>query len=205
MFYGVGFNNTRLQRRGRSMRKFVTLIPLCLFLLTTLGCESFLKNGYKKPFKPDTSEESKEVVAPPKSSGYLANGSTVKVDTGEEGKKTSVLEQFEQTKQALTLSQAKIDSLEKELEKEGATRTALETELEELKGQRETTQQLIIENEKLSKQLEQSQEPYEKKIKELTLELTKAQIEETRAKQELVSLKIELLMEKKKQKSQDSQ
>ncbi|MCR4319683.1 MAG: hypothetical protein NUV74_05020 [Candidatus Brocadiaceae bacterium] len=171
-----------------------------------------MKKDYKKPYKttvssgetsPDTF--SNKAGVPPKRSGYLASGSTVIVDTGEGDKKTSVLEQFEQTREALVSSKAKIDTLEKELVNNKNIKTALEAELEETKKQLEAAQQIVIENERLNKQLNESREPYEKKIKELTIELTKAQIEETKAKQELISLKIEQLTEKKKLKAQDSQ
>lgn len=185
------------------MREIVPLISLCLFILIVAGCESFMKKEGKKPCTSDISSE--ETPSSPQSRGYLASGSTVNIDTGEENKRTSLLEQFEQTRKALSLSLEKIAALERELESEKALRTTFEAELEELKKQLEATRQLIIENEKLGKQLEQNQEPYEKKIRELTLELTKAQIEETRAKQELIGLKIEQLVEKKKQKPQDSQ
>ena len=197
--------------RNANMKKMVSLIPLC-FLTLIVGCESFMKKDYKKPSQPDISSEetrpgnsSNEAVAPPKRSGYLASGSTVKVDTGEGDKKISILEQFEQTRAALVSSKAKIASLEKELVNNKKVKTALETELEETKKQLEAAQQIVIENERLNKQLNESREPYEKKIKELTLELTKAQIEETKAKQELIGLKIEQLTEKKKLKTQDSQ
>ena len=193
------------------MKKMVSLIPLC-FLILIVGCESFMKKDYKKPSQPDISSgetrpgnSSNEAVAPPKRSGYLASGSTVKVDTGEGDKKISILEQFEQTRAALVSSKAKIASLEKELVNNKKVKTALEAELEETKKQLETAQQIVIENERLNKQLNESREPYEKKIKELTLELTKAQIEETKAKQELIGLKIEQLTDKKKLKTQDSQ
>ena len=102
-------------------------------------------------------------------------------------------------------SKAKTDSLEKELVNTKKIKTAVEAELEETKKQLETTQQIVIENERIRKQLNASLEPYEKKIKELIMELTKAQIEETKAKQELIGLKIEQLTEKKKLKTQDSQ
>ncbi len=193
------------------MKKLLSLTPLC-FLILIVGCKSFTKKDYKKPYKatvssgearPDNS--SNEDGVPPKRSGYLASGSTVKVDTGEGDKKTSVLEQFEQTREALVSSKAKIDSLEKELVNTKKIKTAVEVELEETKKQLETTQQIVIENERIRKQLNASLEPYEKKIKELIMELTKAQIEETKAKQELIGLKIEQLTEKKKLKTQDSQ
>ncbi len=189
--------------KGWDMGKIVPLIPFFVFVLMTLGCESFMKKESKKPCTTDSF--SGEIVSPPKSKGYLASGATVNIDTGEENKKTSLLDQFEQTRKALSLSQEKIATLERDLESEKTIKTAFETELEELKKQLEATQQLIIENEKIGKQLEQSQEPYEKKIRELTLELTKAQIEETKAKQELIGLKIEQLVEKKKQKPQNPQ
>ncbi|MFN3532265.1 MAG: hypothetical protein ACK41Q_07100 [Candidatus Brocadia sp.] len=185
------------------MRKIVPLILLCVLILTAQGCESFIKKEGKKPCSADSS--SGETASPPQGKGYLAGGATVNIDTGEGNRRMSLLEQFEQTRKDLTSSQEKIAALERELEGEKTLRTTLEAELEELKKQLEATQQLIIENEKLSKQLEQSQEPYEKRIRELTLELTKAQIEETRAKQELIGLKIEQLVEKKKQKPQNSQ
>ena len=194
------------------MKKLVSLTPLC-FLILIVGCESFMKKDYKKPCKYDISSgearpdnSSNEAVAPPKRSGYLASGSTVKVDTGEGNQKTSVLEQLEETRQALISSQAKVHSLEKELGNVKKIKTALEAELEETKKQQlEAAQQIVIENERLNKQLNESREPYEKKIKELTLELTKAQIEETKAKQELIGLKIEQLTEKKKPKAQEEQ
>lgn len=197
--------------RNANMKKLVSLTPLC-FLILIVGCESFIKKDYKKPYPSDISSEetkpgnsSNETVAAPKRSGYLASGSTVKVDTGEGDKKTSVLEQLEETRQALISSQAKADSLEKELEHVKKIKTTLEAELEETKKQSEVAQQLTIENERLNKQLNASHEPYEKKIKKLTLELTKAQIEETKAKQELLGLKIEQLTDKKKLKAQDSE
>ncbi|MBM4064922.1 MAG: hypothetical protein FJ266_04685 [Planctomycetes bacterium] len=194
------------------MKKMASLIPLC-FLILIVGCESFMKKDYKKPSQPDISsgetgpeKSSNEAISPPKRSGYLASGSTVKVDTGEGDKKISILEQFEQTRAALVSAKAKIASLEKELVNNKKIKAALETELEETKKQQlDAAQQIVIENERLNKQLNESREPYEKKIKKLTLELTKAQIEETKAKQELIGLKIEQLTEKKKLKTQDSQ
>lgn len=92
------------------------------------------------------------------------------------------------------------ESLEKELENEKTIKVLIESELEEFKKQTEATQQLIIENEKICKKLEESQMPYERKIRELTFELTKAQIETIKAKQELLSKKIEQLVERNKQK-----
>src|SRR3989304_441296 len=193
------------------MKKLVSLTPLC-FLILIVGCESFTKKDYEKTYKSDISSGetrpdtfSNEDGSPPKRSGYLASGSTVKVDTGEGDQKTSVLEQLEETRQALISSQAKVDSLEKELENVKKIKTTLEVELEDTKKQLEAAQQIVIENERLNKQLNESREPYEKKIKELTMELTKAQIEEPKAKQELIGLKIEQLTEKKKLKTQDSQ
>ncbi|MDQ1274166.1 MAG: hypothetical protein QG591_2796 [Planctomycetota bacterium] len=177
------------------MMKIVPLIPLCLFILMTLGCGSFMKMEGKRPCAPKGSSE--EIVSPPKSSGYLTSGSTVILDTGEENKRISLLEQFDQLRKDLAASQGKNASLERELESEKAAKTALESELEEIKSQLEITQQVIIENEKLTKQLEQSLAPYEKKIKELTIELTNAQIEETKTKQALVGMKIEQLVGEK--------
>jgi chromosome segregation ATPase len=185
------------------MKEIVPLIPLCLFTLMILGCESFMKKESKKTCNTDSS--SIETASPAQSKGYLASGATVNIDTGEENRRMSLLEQFEQSRKDLASSLEKIAALERELESEKAIKTTIETELEELKKQLEATQQLIIENERLGKQLEQNQAPYEKRIRELTLELTKAQIEETRAKQELIGLKIEQLVEKKKQKTQNSQ
>jgi len=129
----------------------------------------------------------------------------VLINTGEEGTKTSLLEQFDQIRKDLSSSLGTNASLEKELESEKAIKTSLESELEEFRKQVEITQQLIMENEKVSKKLEESQAPYEKKIRELTFELAKAQIEATKAKQELISLKMEQLVEKNKQKSPTTQ
>lgn len=177
------------------MKKIAPVLPLCVIILAICGCESITKKEANNSYITDSS--STEAVSPQKSKGYLAGGATVNIDTGEENKGTSLLEQFEQARKGLTLSQEQIATLERELGSEKETRTTFEAELEELKKQLEATQQVIIEREKVSKQLEQSQEPYEQKIKELTLELTKAQIEATKAKQELISLKIEQLVEKK--------
>lgn len=185
------------------MGKTVPLIPFCIFLLTLQGCESLMKKENNKHSTVDFF--SGETVSAPKGKGYLASGATVNIDTGEENRRMSLLERFDQTRKDLEASLGKIAALERELESEKVKRATFETELEELKKQLEATQQLIIENEKLGKLLEQKQEPYEKRIRELTLELTKAQIEETRAKQELIGLKIEQLVEKKKQKPQNSQ
>ncbi len=193
------------------MKKLTVLASLCFLLLTT-GCESFTKKGDNKPRASDisagearTDASSQKTTAPPKRSGYLSDGSTVKVDIGEGDKKTSILEQFEQTRQALAASRTKAASLEKELANTKKTCAALASELEETKKHLEAAQQIVIENERLSKQVNESREPYEKQIKKLTLELTKAQIEETKAKQELLGLKIEQLTDKKKQKAPDSQ
>ena len=181
-------NFKHLWERDGHMMKIVPLIPLCLFILMTLGCGSFMKMEGKRPCAPKGSSE--EIVSPPKGSGYLTSGSTVILDTGEENKRISLLEQFDQLRKDLAASQGKNASLERELESEKAAKTALESELEEIKSQLEITQQVIDENEKLTKQLEQ-------KIKELTIELTNAQIEETKAKQALVGMKIEQLVGEK--------
>ena len=75
------------------MKKLVSLTPLC-FLILIVGCVSFMKKDYKKPYKttvssgetrPDTF--SNKAGVPPKRSGYLASGSTVIVDTGEGDKR----------------------------------------------------------------------------------------------------------------------
>ncbi len=185
------------------MGKTVPFIPFCIFILMLTSCESLMKKERQNPYAVTRSSE--ETLSAPKGKGYLAKGATVNVDTGEENRKVSVLEQFEQTRKDLASSLEKIAALERELESEKAIKATLETELEELEKHLEATRQIIIENEKLGKLLEQKKEPYEKKIRELTVELTKAQIEETRAKQELIGLKIEQLVEKKKQRPQNSQ
>ncbi|MBE7445074.1 MAG: hypothetical protein HS132_07435 [Planctomycetia bacterium] len=156
-----------------------------------------MKMEGKRPCTAQGSSE--EAISSSKSSGYLMNGSTVILDTGEENKRTSLLEQFDRLRKDLAASQGKNSSLERELESEKVAKIALESELEEIKSQLEATQQVIIENEKLCKRLEQSLAPYERKIKELTVELTNAQIEETRAKQALVGMKIEQLVGKNEQ------
>lgn len=184
------------------MRKIVPLISLCLFMLSALGCKSFrVKNN-----NPDTRNPSSgETVSHLKGSGYLSSGPTVVINTGEEGKKTSLLEQFDQIRKELASSLGTNASLERELESEKEVKISLESELEEFRKQVEVTQQLIIENEKVCKKLEESQAPYERKIRELTFELTKAQIEATKAKQELISMKIEQLVERNKQRSYTKQ
>lgn len=193
------------------MNKLVSLVPLC-FVLITAGCNSFMQKDCKKPHKTDVIAEdtepdrsSNEEKAPPKRSGYLAGGSTVTVSTGEEDKKISVLEQLEQAKADLASSKAKIASLEEELANSKKCGVSLEAALEETKKQLETAQQTIIEGERIRKQLNESLEPHEKKIRELTLELTKTQIEETKAKQELIGLRIEQLSKKKKLQALDAQ
>lgn len=180
------------------MRKMVSFVALCLFTVTCLGCESFI---LKKNNPGVTNTSAEKNVSSLKSSGYLSNGSTVTLDTGEENKNTSLLEQFDQLRKDFALSLGTNVSLEKELENEKTIKVSLESELEEFRKQVEITQQLIIENERTCKKLEESQTPYEKKIRELKSELTKAQIEATKAKQELIGLKITQLVERKKQKS----
>ena len=176
----------------------VSFIALCLFTLTSLGCESFM---LKKNNSGITNASDKENASSLKSSGYLSSGPTVTIDTGEENKNTSLLEQFDQIRKDFASSLGTNASLEKELENEKTIKISLESELEEFKKQVEITQQLIMENERTCKKLEESQAPYEKKIRELKSELTKAQIEATKAKQELIGLKIKQLVERKKQKS----
>ena len=183
-----------------------TLVFLLLAATSSVGCETLFKKETKKPYQQDTGQEAPQ--APPKSSGYLTAGSTVKIDLGE-ARSPSVIEQFEETRQLLAGAQAKVVSLEKELEGERAQRKLLETEVGDLKRKLETSQQIAAENEKLRKEIVAIQEPYEKKIKELSLELTKAQIEETKVRQELTTLKIDHLMSNKKkpipQGAQDAQ
>lgn len=184
------------------MRKMVSFIALCLLTLTSLGCESFM---LKKNNSGVTNSSAKENASSLKSSGYLSSGQTVTIDTGEENKNTSLLEQFDQIRKDFASSLGTNASLEKELENEKTIKISLESELEEFKKQVEITQQLIMENERTCKKLEESQAPYEKKIRELKSELTKAQIEATKAKQELIGLKIKQLVERKKQKSYSKQ
>ncbi|MBV6517884.1 MAG: hypothetical protein DCC43_01720 [Candidatus Brocadia sp.] len=191
-----------IRSEGKGMRKIVPMISLCLFLLSVLGCKSFTKKNNTMDTRNSPAEET---VSHPKGSGYLSNGPTVVINAGEEGQKTSFLEQFDQLRKDLASSLGKNASIVKELESEKAIKLSLESELEEFGRQAEVTQQLIIENEKVCKKLEESQAPYEKKIRELTFELTKAQIEATKAKQELIRLKIEHLVERDKQKSDISQ
>lgn len=178
------------------MGKNVSLILVCLFFLTIFGCTSFSKLDFKKVNTSETSEE--ETTPPPKSSGYLTSGSTVTVDTGDIRRKTTVLEEYKQTQEALVIAQDKIDSLQTELGRERELKAALERELKELKLQLEAAQQISVENEALKKQLSEIHTSYQKQIKELSVELATAQIEETKAKQALTSLKIEQLMENKK-------
>lgn len=188
------------------MKKSVYVAFLLLSVVSATGCETLFKKETKKTYKQDSQREDAE--APPKSSGYLSSGSTVRVDTGD-GRSPSLIEQFEETRKSLAVAQTKIGSLEKELETERAAKKSLETEVGELKQQLETSRQIAAENEKLRKEIVAIQEPYEKKIKELSLELTKAQIEETKVRQELTSLKIDQLMSNKKrqvpQSTQDAQ
>lgn len=190
------------------MNKMIVWGFLCMIVFVTVGCESLIQRRYSEPAElaPDATAgvaAAEEGARTPKSSGYLSEGATVKVDTGEGRTKVSLLEQFEQTRRECALLQEKINALEKALASERAKGTTLEAELEALKEQQGTIRQITMENEELRKQLENVQAPYEKKIMDLAMELTRAQIEETKAKQELISIKIETLMEKKKQKSQD--
>lgn len=180
------------------MGKIVPLISSCLFILLNLGCESFMI----KKNNPDTKNPSaEETVSHPKGRGYLSGGPTVIINTGAESQKTSLLEQFDQLRKDLATSLGSNASLVKELESEKTIKLSLESEVQEFGKQVEATQQLIIENEKMGKKIEESHAPYEKKIRELTFELTKAQIEATKARQELISLKIEQLVENNKQKN----
>lgn len=198
-------NNTRIKscnfRRSEAMcmRKIVPLISLSLFILLNAGCYS--STSIKDNNSSARNPPSEETVSLSKGSGYLSSGPTVVIDTGEgKNKRTSLLEQFDQLKKDLAISLKTNESLEKELENEKTIKVLIESELEEFKKQTEATQQLIIENEKICKKLEESQMPYERKIRELTFELTKAQIETIKAKQELLSKKIEQLVERNKQK-----
>ena len=197
------------------MNKMMAWGFLCMLVFVTVGCESLVQCRHNRPVEPAVAPAANDATAgvaaveegarTPKSSGYLSEGATVKVNTGEGRPKVSMLEQYEQVKRECVLLQEKIVALEKALVKERAKSTALETELETFKEQQRTIGQITMENEELRKQLENVQAPYEKKIMDLAMELTKAQIQETKAKQELISLKIETLMEKKKQKPPDEQ
>ena len=119
------------------------------------------------------------------------------VDTGDGRKKTTILEEYRSMQDALVASQNKIDSLQEELKKEREHKAAIESEREELKRQLEAAKQISVENERLTKELSEVHKPYLKKIEDLTMELARAQLEETKAKQELTSFKIEQFMENK--------
>lgn len=171
------------------MRKFLFLVSLLsLTLLTSLGCESMMKSSLSTESPPP----------PPKSSGYLTEGATVKIDTGQRTNRITVLEQLAQANKDLEIEKEKVASLEKKISEQMEIRKMLESRIEENEQQLQLLSILKQENEHLKKQLEHAQAPYEDKIKELTLELAKSRLEETKAKQELVGLKIELLVEKKK-------
>ncbi|MDR4509764.1 MAG: hypothetical protein MRJ65_16280 [Candidatus Brocadiaceae bacterium] len=137
---------------------------------------------------------------PPKRSGYLENGYTVKIDTGER-KTTSILEQFEQAKQELEVLRKTIAILENELQSERDLKNSLDMECESYKEQLLATRQIILEIERLGEELQGIQKPYEETIEELTILLTKSQIKETKTKKELISLQIENLMKGKDEKS----
>jgi len=175
------------------MQRFVFFVSLllCLSFSPSLGCKSILNSSSYKTESPPA----------PQRTGYLAEGATVKIDTGEKKRRNSVLEQLDQTRKELALAKEKINSLEKQLNKEETKTKSLENRLRESKKQLKFTQKLKRENKELKKQLENAQAPYEEKIKELTMELAKARLAETKAKQELVGLKIELLVEKRGNKS----
>ncbi|GJQ49257.1 hypothetical protein [Candidatus Kuenenia stuttgartiensis] len=171
------------------MQKFLFLLSLLSFmLLTCLGCESIMKSSLStEPPSP-----------PPKSSGYLTEGATVKIDTGYKTNRLSILEQLDQANKNLTTEKEKVASLEKEIAEQREIRKMLEYKIEENERQLQFLETLQQENEQLRKQLVNARAPYEDKIKELTLELARSRLEETKAKQELVGLKIELLVDKKK-------
>ncbi len=192
------------------MNKMIVWGFLCMIIFVTAGCESLQSKPTKPvaapaPVVPNESIAAAEDARPLKSSGYLSEGATVRMDMGDGRSNVSMIEQFDQTRRKNVFFQEKIDVLEKTLANEKAKVAALEKELEGFKEQQKVTDQITRENEELRKQLEEVQAPYEKKIADLATELTKAQIGETKAKQELISLKIETLMEKKKQKSPDEQ
>ncbi|MEK7289068.1 MAG: hypothetical protein AAB067_02720 [Planctomycetota bacterium] len=196
------------------MSKMIVWVFLCMIIFVTAGCESLIQWRQSKPEKPVTAPApvipneatvAAEGARPLKSSGYLSEGATVRMDMGDGRSNVSMIEQFDQTRREGVFFQEKIDVLEKTLANEKAKVAALEKELEKFKEQQKVTGQITQENEELRKQLEEVQAPYEKKIADLARELTKAQIGETKAKQELISLKIETLMEKKKQKTPDEQ
>ena len=195
------------------MNKMIAWGFLCMIIFVTAGCESFQWRQSKPaksvtapaPVIPNEATVAAEAARPLKSSGYLSEGATVRMDMGDGRYGVSMIEQFDQTRREGVFFQEKIAVLEKTLANEKARGVALEKELETFKEQQKVVEQITKENEELRKQLEEVQAPYKKKIDDLTMELTKAQISETKARQELVSLKIETLMEKKKQKSPDEQ
>ncbi|MCF6150339.1 MAG: hypothetical protein E3K37_17025 [Candidatus Kuenenia sp.] len=172
------------------MRKFLFLFSLLSFiLLTCMGCESMMKTSLSTESPPPP---------PPKSSGYLTEGATVKIETGQRTNRITVLEQLAQANKDLKTEKEKVASLENELSEQREIQQMLEYRIEDNEQQLQMLEILKQENEQLKKQLVHAQAPYEDKIKELTLELAKSRLEETKAKQELVGLKIELLVEKKK-------
>ncbi|MBF8276758.1 MAG: hypothetical protein HW390_1831 [Candidatus Brocadiaceae bacterium] len=213
-FFCSRFIQEYISGRNSSMNKMIVWGFLCMIIFVTAGCESLVQWRQSKPEKPVTAPEPtvpNETTAvavgahPLKSSGYLSEGATVRMDMGDGRSNVSMIEQFDQTRREGVFFQEKIDALEKTLANEKAKGVALEKELETFKEQQKVIGQITQENVELRKQLEEVQAPYEKKIADLSMELTKAQIGETKAKQELISLKIESLIEKKKQKSPDEQ
>lgn len=185
-----------------------SLFFVCIF--TFSGCESMMvwKGEPMVEARTGTGQEKVEAVTgtdgvlqgPPKRSGYLENGYTVKIDTGER-KTTSILEQFEQAKQELEVLRKTIAILENELQSERDLKNSLDMECESYKEQLLATRQIILEIERLGEELQGIQKPYEETIEELTILLTKSQIKETKTKKELISLQIENLMKGKDEKS----
>lgn len=213
-FFCSRFIQEYISGRNGSMNKMTIWSFLCMIVFVTAGCESLIQWRQSKPDKPVSapapSVPSDAVAAeaaarPLKSSGYLSEGATVRMDMGDGRSNVSMIEQFDQTKREGVFFQEKIDTLEKTLANEKTKVAALEKEVEKFKEQQSVAGQITQENEELRKQLEKVQAPYEKRIADLAMELTKAQIGETKAKQELISLKIEMLMEKKKQPSPNEQ
>lgn len=134
---------------------------------------------------------------------YLSAAPMIKIE-GEDHQEISFFDRYEQLLKELIEKKDKIKSLEDRISNDEQVIRDLENELKEKKEYIEKGSDTIVvlrtENDKLKEDIEkmkEEMEPYRKEVKELKLDLLKVQIAETKAKQELIRLKTQYLIDKK--------
>lgn len=188
-----------IQERSTKFTAFVCLIT-CITALGGLGGCAFDRKKTTLENLDIKSIEQQEVHSATTSRGYLASGPTIKVEIEADKHEGTIIEQFENTSNELQKNKERLSTLEKEIEKLKIINEILQIELKDSNEKLPIAQQILIENEILNSEIERLKmdlSALQKQIKQLNGNLLKAQISEVKAKQELVSARIQHLQELK--------